>query len=75
MLTNVLEYLEQTVTRLPDKVAFANEEMGLTFSQVYNQARAIGSHLHREGFYKKPVVVFMKKHPKTIVRCPATVWS
>ena len=75
MLTNVLEYLEQTVTRLPDKVAFANEELGLTFSQVYNQARAIGTHLHNEGFYKKPVVVFMKKHPKTIVAFLGTIYS
>ena len=75
MLTNVLEYLEQTVTRLPDKVAFANEEMGLTFAQVYQQARAIGTHLHNEGFYKKPVVVFMKKHPKTIVAFLGTIYS
>ena len=75
MLTNVLEYLEQTVTRLPDKVAFANEEMGLSFCQVYNQARAIGTHLHNEGFYKKPVVVFMKKHPKTIVAFLGTIYS
>jgi amino acid adenylation domain-containing protein len=75
MLTNVLEYLEQTVTRLPDKTAFANEEMGLSFSQVYNQARAIGSFLHKEGFYKKPVVVFMKKHPKTIVAFLGTIYS
>jgi len=67
MQTNVLEYLEHTVKRVPDKVAFANEEMGLTFSQVYTQARAVGSFLHSQGLYKKPVVVFMKKHPNTLV--------
>jgi amino acid adenylation domain-containing protein len=66
MQTNILEYLEQTVKRCPDKVAFANEEMGLTFSQVYAQARSIGSALNHEGFYKRPVVVFMKKHPKVL---------
>jgi len=66
MQTNILEYLERTVTRVPDKVAFFNEETGLTFQQVYDQSRAIGTFLNREGFYKKPVVVFMKKHPKTI---------
>ncbi len=65
-MTNLLEYLESAVARCPDKVAFANETMGLTFSQVYNQARSVGSALHREGFYKQPVVVFMKKHPKTL---------
>ena len=30
MQTNILEYLEQTVTRVPDKVAFANDTMGVT---------------------------------------------
>ena len=60
MQTNILEYLERTVLRLPDKVAFCNEETGLTFQQVYDQSRAIGTFLSREGFYKQPVVVFMK---------------
>ena len=32
--TNVLEYLEKTVVRLPDKVAFANESEGLTFGEA-----------------------------------------
>ena len=65
-MTNVLEYLEQTVTRVPDKTAFSNGEVGLSFRQVHDQARAVGSFLHREGFYKQPVVVFMKKHPTTL---------
>jgi amino acid adenylation domain-containing protein len=64
--TNVLEYLEKTVVRLPDKIAYANEEMGLTFGEVSHDARAIGSYLYRQGYYNEPVVVFMKKHPKTI---------
>ena len=75
MQTNVLEYLEHTVTRVPDKVAFANEEMGLTFRQVYDQARSVGSFLHAEGFYKKPVVVFMKKHPTTLVSFFGTIYA
>ncbi|MBO5317176.1 MAG: amino acid adenylation domain-containing protein [Oscillospiraceae bacterium] len=75
MLTNVLEYLEQTAPRLPDKIAFANEEMGLSFQEVSQQARAIGSFLHGQGLYKKPVVVFMKKHPKTIVAFLGTIYS
>ena len=65
-MTNVLEYLEQTVARVPDKTAFSNGEEGLSFRQVHDQARAVGSFLHREGFYKQPVVVFMKKHPTTL---------
>ena len=75
MQNNVLEYLEHTVTRVPDKVAFANEEMGLTFRQVYDQARAVGSFLHSEGFYKKPIVVFMRKHPTTLVSFFGTIYA
>ena len=66
MQTNILEYLERTVVRCPDKIAFANEQMGLTFSQVYNQARSIGTRLNKEGYYRQPIVVFMRKHPTTL---------
>ena len=66
MQTNILEYLERTAARCPDKVAFANEEMGLTFAQVYNQARSIGTRLNKEGYYGQPIVVFMRKHPTTL---------
>ncbi|MBQ7288843.1 MAG: amino acid adenylation domain-containing protein [Clostridia bacterium] len=67
MQTNVLEYLEKTVQRLPDKVAFANESTERTFREVYLGARAIGSQLARDGFYHQPIVVYMKKHPDTVI--------
>ena len=75
MQTNILEYLEHTVKRVPDKVAFANDTMGLTFREVFDQARSVGSFLHSEGFYKQPVVVFMKKHPTTLVSFFGTIYS
>lgn len=67
MQNHVLDYLDSTVKRVPDKLAFANESEGLTFIQVYEQHRAIASFLANKGIYKEPVVVFMNKHPKTIV--------
>jgi len=67
MQYNVLEYLEHTVKRLPDKIAYANDEVGITFQEVYNQGRAIGTFLNQKEIYKEPVVVFMNKHPKNIV--------
>ncbi|MBQ7229912.1 MAG: amino acid adenylation domain-containing protein [Oscillospiraceae bacterium] len=75
MQTNILEYLEHTVTRVPDKVAFANDVMGITFRETYDQARSVGSFLNAEGFYKQPVVVFMKKHPTTLVSFFGTIYS
>ncbi len=67
MQTNVLEYLESTVEKVPGKIAYANESYGITFGEVYEDARRIGSFLYRRGYYKEPIVVFMKKQPKAIV--------
>ncbi len=66
MQNNVLEYLESTVVRLPDKAAYCNERDSLTFSQVYRYSRAIGTVLFHDGIYRQPVVVFMKKHPNAV---------
>ena len=66
MQNNVIDYLNEIVHKVPDKLAFSNGEEGLSFKEVYEQSRSIGSYLHREGIYKEPVVVFMNKHPKTI---------
>lgn len=67
MVNHVLSYLDAIVGRLPDKVAYANEREGFTFRQVYEQSRSVGTCLDRKGCYREPVVVFMKKHPKTII--------
>ncbi len=66
MQNHVLDYLDQIVTVCPDKLAFANEKEGLTFQEVYEQTRSIGTFIHRQKIYKEPVIVFMNKHPKTI---------
>ncbi len=74
-IRNVLEYLEQTVTRLPDKIAYGSPKQKLTFRNVYDNARAIGSKLYADGFYKQPVVVFMEKSPEAIVSFFGTLYG
>lgn len=66
MQNHVLDYLDKTVQRVPDKIAFANESEALTFRNVYDQNRAIATFFAEKGMYKEPIVVFMNKHPKTI---------
>ena len=66
MQNHVLDYLNEIVTRKPEKLAFANDVDGMTFQQVYDQSRAVGTYLHNKGVYHKPVVVFMNKHPKEV---------
>ena len=69
---NVLEYLEKTVTRVPEKTAFSNGEDSLNFAEVYGHSRSIGSRLAAGGYYNEPVVVFMGKHPKCIPSAAST---
>lgn len=66
MQNHVLDYLVDTVKRVPDKIAFANETDALTFADVEKQHKAVATFLSDKGIYKEPVVVFMNKHPKTI---------
>lgn len=66
MQNNVIDYLNDIVKIKPDKIAFANDVEQMTFLQVYDQSRAVASFLHHKDVYHKPVVVFMRKHPKEI---------
>ena len=64
MQTNILEYLDATALRMPEKLAFSNGPEGMTFREVHNQARAVGSGLLALGAEREPVVVYMERHPK-----------
>lgn len=66
MQNHILDYLTETVQRVPEKPAYSNGAESLNFREVYEQSRAVGTYLHHNGIYKKPVVVFMDRHPKTI---------
>ena len=66
MQTNILEYLEKTAARVPDKTAYADDKTALTFREVYENSRSIGSFLSARGIYREPVVVFMKKTPAAV---------
>ena len=46
MQNHVLDYFDDTVRRVPDKIAFANETDAMTFREVYDQSRAIATWLH-----------------------------
>ncbi|TAH66555.1 MAG: AMP-dependent synthetase [Anaerolineaceae bacterium] len=75
MQNNVLEYLENIVGKVPDKIAYADENCGATFRDVYDISRSIGTFLNQQGHYKEPVVVFMGKHPGAIITFYGVIYS
>lgn len=75
MQNNVLEYLENIVGRVADKIAYADENSGATFGDVFDKSRAVGTFLNQQGYYKEPVVVFMGKHPSAIITFYGVIYS
>ncbi len=75
MKRNILEYLEETVSKVPNKIAFADNDNITTFNEVYENAKIIGSVLYNEGYRKEPIVVFMKKSPKAIISFLGVIYS
>ena len=65
-MTNVLEYMEGTVDLVPEKTAFSNGEESISFRELSDRSRAVGSALAAKGLYREPVVVYMHKSPDMV---------
>ena len=75
MRINVLEYLENTVCICPDKVAFTDGVKALTFLQMSDSAKSIGTFLSQRGFNREPIAVCMKKQPETVAAFLGVVYG
>ena len=59
MKANFLEHLEETARRLPDKTAFYDDREGLTFRELEEKARRIGSRLAETAPPRTPVALLL----------------
>ena len=57
----ITDYLEDIVTRLPNKVAYIDQEREISFSEIRSEAFSIAEELIVRGYYKQPVLLFMEK--------------
>ena len=73
MQKNVLEYLENTVEVYSDKIAFTDGTKGLSFREVYDAARSVGSGLC--GYNRSLVLVVMSKCPEKISAFLGVIYS
>ena len=74
-MKNVLEYLENTAHRLPDKMAVTDGNESCTFSELQSNAAKIGRVLSDYVSAGKPVAVLMKKSTKTLQIFMGTVYA
>ena len=77
-MINVLEYLENTVSHggCLDKAAFVGDgARSLSFAEISDISRSVGSFLCGRGIYRQPVAVFMEKSPEMIAAFLGTVYG
>lgn len=75
MQTNILEYLESTVLRVPEKVAYSDGTYDMCFSELYVSARKIGTSLLSRGYGGGAVAILMNKHPREIAAFYGAVYA
>ncbi len=75
MQTNILEYLERTVLRVPDKTAYSDGVTDLSFAALFRAAKGLGSALLRRGYRREAVAILMTKHPNEMAAFYGAVYA
>ncbi|MDD3413428.1 MAG: amino acid adenylation domain-containing protein [Lachnospiraceae bacterium] len=75
MITNIVEYLEQSAKKFPQKCAYADEELEISYSELLEMAKSIGTGLIKQNNRRGPIVVYMSKGPKDIAAFLGVLYS
>lgn len=75
MILNVLEYLEASVERFPNKESFSDEWQSYSYSELSKYSKAIGSEIAKRDIRRKPVIVYMEKSIKVVTSFLGTLYS
>ena len=75
MHTLILDALETTAARLPQKTAFVDTESSVTFAQLVRLARAAGSALSGHAAPRTVIGFYMDKSVQTVVGFLGAVYA
>lgn len=75
--TNVLQYLEASAQRVPNKTVFTDEQKQVTFIQLQDEAKRIGSCLIEKtnGTCHRPVVIFVDRNVDSLIAFMGIAYS
>lgn len=77
MKTNVLSFLEDAVEKYPDRLLFADENTGYTYSEFYRKSRNVASGLKVlfPNVLRKPVIVLIERDVESLLAFFGIVYS
>ena len=61
MYKNILEYLEETKQKYPNKLAFVDAKREATYKEIVENSRKIGMALAKKRIEHKPIAIFIDK--------------
>ncbi len=67
ILKNVLEYLENSAKKFPDKTAFTDESGEITFKELLYKAKSLGTEIAKLNIRNSPVGVFVERSFETLI--------
>lgn len=75
MLKNILQYLENTAARMPDKLAFSDGERTLTHGELLQISRRVGSYLSAKAYRREPVMLLLDRSPEAVATTLGVIYS
>jgi amino acid adenylation domain-containing protein len=77
MQYNILEYLEQSAQKVPNKIAFADDKSFVLYQELETKAKRIGTVLHQSlrGAMRQPIVVFVDRNIESLISFLGVAYS
>jgi D-alanine--poly(phosphoribitol) ligase subunit 1 len=69
MTTNILQYLEASLKKSPNKIVFADENESISYDELVDQSKRIGSFILNEidNSIRNPIVVFVDRNMASLL--------
>lgn len=77
MITNVVDFLEKSADKFPDKIAFTDKDSQISFGELRERAKAVGTCLSEtiNQQIRQPVVVVAQRKISTIISFMSILYS
>ena len=75
MIKNILEYLEESAGKFPDKIAFADAGEAVTYAALMERAKRIGTKLAGLGTKGRPVAIVIEKSAAAMAAFMGSIYS
>jgi len=77
MRRNVVEYLEESAARYPEKIAFTDKNKEITFSELLKDVKKVAGLIQKRlgNVTKQPIAIYMEKSVDTLVAALGIAYS